>query len=192
MLALPSAGLEALTSQLRRVETSHHWPIQLTQGHVSSLAKNTQPGSVDHFRPITIYSIIYRCWSSLRSRQALKAVARIIPESIKGGLPQRQAKTIWYSLSLQVDFSQANGQALHGVILDIRKAFNALPRFPLWDALLKLGFPPSLLHAWVSFVSQQTRQFKVRSSVGAPIASNCGYPEGCGWSVFAMVLMDWL
>ena len=52
---------------------------------------------------------------------------------------------------------------------------------PLWCALRALGFPVHVLRAWCSFVSGQTRRFKVRQAVGEAVASNCGLPEGCGF-----------
>ena len=74
--------------------------------------------------------------------------------------------------------------------MDIRRAFNALPREPVWHLLRCLNFPPTVLHAWSAFVSQQQRRFRVRKSVSEPYLSCTGFPEGCALSVFAMVLID--
>ena len=41
-------------------------------------------------------------------------------------------------------------------------------------------------------LSSQVRRFKVRRSVGEPVASVCGLPEGCAMSVFGMVVVDWM
>jgi len=38
----------------------------------------------------------------------------------------------------------------------------------------------------------QTRRFRVRRSVGAPLPSTCGLPEGCALSVFGMTMVDWM
>lgn len=77
-------------------------------------------------------------------------------------------------------------------MLDIRKGLNALPRMPIWYALLQMNFPQPILHAWGSFVNGQCRRYRVRSSVSDSLRSTVGMPEGCGMSVFAMTLVDYL
>lgn len=84
------------------------------------------------------------------------------------GVPGRQAKAIWYLMSVNLDVSNASSLPVHGLIMDIRKAFNALPRLPLWAGLLQMGFPPDLLHTWAAFVAGQVRRFQVRQSLGGP------------------------
>ena len=86
----------------------------------------------------------------------------------------------------------ASGVQIHGIVLDLRKAFNSLPRLPLWAALLQMGFPRDMLCTWQSFVAHPGRRFRVRSSLGPPQWSNCGFPEGCGLSVFSMLIVDWM
>lgn len=83
-------------------------------------------------------------------------------------------------------------RSLQGICLDICKCFNALPREPLWTALHQLGFPYGILRPWASFLAQNQRRFKVRSSTGGPVFSNVGFPEGCALSVFSMAVLDWI
>eukprot|EP00435_Cladocopium_sp_Y103_P021342 s684_g5.t1 len=190
--ALPPQGQEALVKMFTSVETGHRWPAQVASGFVASLAKHNAAQTVDEYRPVTVYSLVYRTWSSVRAKEALQAVAQVVPESVQGGLPARQARQIWYSLAQMLEDSFVMDFPLHGILMDVRRAFNSIPRLPLWCALRHLGFPEGILQAWVSFVSGQTRHFKVRQSVGEAVASNCGLPEGCALSVFGMVIVDWI
>ena len=141
---------------------------------------------------MVVYSLLYRVWSSERARESLKALAPVLPQSVQGGVPCRQVKTIWYELATALEQAYLQGTGLHGLLMDIQKAFNNLPRLPLWHALSLLDFPKGPLTAWQNFVARQTRRFKVRRSVGAPLVSNCGLPEGCAFSVFGMVVVDWI
>jgi len=191
-LALPPQGCNAISGIYATIEQTHEWPQQLQTGEVRSLAKTVHQGMADHFRPITVYPLLYRVWSSCRARQALQSISSTLPSAVKGGVPGRHSKGIWHTLALHLDFANASNLPLHGLILDIRKAFNALPRLPLWSTLLHLGFPRPLLCTWVAIISKQTRRFRVRQSLGKPLYSCSGFPEGCGLSVFAMVLVDWL
>ena len=192
LLALPPQARVVLMEFFVAVEAGSSWPAQLASGFVTSLAKHASAQSVDEFRPVAVYSLPYRIWSSERARKALQSIACLLPESIKGGVPQRQAKSIWFELAYTLEKAYLDGQGLHGLLMDIQKCFNNIPRQPLWYALKLLGFPVSILRAWVSFVSGQTRRFRVRQSVGEPLPSNCGLPEGCALSVFGMAIVDWM
>ena len=192
LMALPETACEALLGIYRAVERGAGWPIQMASGFVASLAKTPNAQSVDEFRPVVVYSLAYRIWSSERAREALHSVSSLLPASVHGGVPARQAKTIWYELASAMELAYLNGEGLHGLLMDIQKCFNNIPRQPLWWALVLMGFPEPVLRAWVAFVSGQTRRFKVRRSVGLPISSNCGLPEGCALSVFGMTMIDWI
>ena len=192
LAALPPQAVSACVSILKAVEDGARWPTQVASGFVNSLAKHLQAQHIDDYRPVTVYSLFYRVWSSERAREALRALLPCLPESIQGGVPGRQAKAIWYQVAQTLEFASMDHQPVNGLLMDIRKAFNAIPRYPLWCALRALGFPVHVLRAWCSFVSGQTRRFKVRQAVGEAVASNCGLPEGCGLSVLGMIVVDWL
>jgi len=190
LVALPETARAALLGFFQAVESGAPWPAQLASEFVTSLAKHDGAQSVEEFRPVVVYSLPYRIWSSERAREALHSIAPMLPDSVQGGVPQRQAKSIWFELAYALEKAYLDGQGLHGLLMDIQKCFNNIPRQPLWHALALLGFPTHILRAWVSFVSSQTRRFRIRQSVGAPVPSNCGLPEGCALSVFGMVVVD--
>ena len=192
LAALPPSGVSACVQMLDAVENGRPWPIQVASGFVNSLAKHLQAQNIDDYRPVTVYSLFYRVWSSERAKEALQTITAALPEGIQGGVPGRQAKAIWYQVAQTLEFAFLDARPVHGLMMDIRKAFNAIPRLPLWKALQALGFPVSVMRAWCAFVAGQSRRFKVRQAVGEPVFSNCGLPEGCGLSVVGMIIVDWL
>lgn len=94
LAALPSAGCEALADMYKAIENGATWPIQTSTRFVASLAKCEDATGPDQYRPVTVYSLPYRLWSSARSRQALLALERTLPESVQGGCPFRASKNI--------------------------------------------------------------------------------------------------
>ena len=88
--------------------------------------------------------------------------------------------------------SHLGGVAYVGVVADLVKAFNQIPREPIWLALQALGCPSWFIKTWASFVGCQQRRFRVRRSVGEPICSDVGYPEGCALSVCSMSILDFM
>jgi len=192
LCALPVSACDTFVDFYRQVEQGASWPAQMASGFVTSLAKHANASQVDEFRPVVVYSLAYRVWSSERAREALRSIVHLLPCSVQGGVPHRQAKSIWLELATVLESAYMNGEVIHGLLMDIQKCFNNIPRYPLWHALHRMGFPLTVLKAWVSFVSGQTRRFRVRRSVGEPIGSNCGLPEGCALSVFGMTMVDWM
>ena len=164
---------------------------QSNTGFIKSLDKCKGDGWVDSYRPITVYSLLYRAWSTHRAKCALKSLGEIMPSSVRGGIPARQAKSVWFEVAQLVELAQTTNTNMYGLAIDICRAFNSIPRLPIWAALTKMNFPTSILRAWGAFISSQCRHFTVRRSVGAPIQSTVGFPEGCAMSVFAMSILDW-
>ena len=192
LLQLPDEGLAPVLQLFSHLESGGEWPEQLTQGYVNCLDKHKGDGWVDSYRPIVIYPVLARLWSSCRAKQALLSVGPCLPGGLHGGVPKKQAKSIWFQLAQRIEQAHADGASLQGIAVDIQRAFNNIPREPIWNALIQLGLPSNVLRPWASFVASQARRFSIRGAIGNPLFSNSGFPEGCAWSVFAMSIADWM
>ena len=193
LLSLPQGACQQIVNLFETLESSQcPWPAQLVTGFVTSLNKEKGDGGVDTYRPVTIFPLVYRIWSTIRARHSMASLAVVLPDAVRGGIPARQAGSIWYEMAQRLEAATIGDCSLQGICLDICKAFNALPREPLWIALRQLDFPYHILWPWAAFLAQAKRRFKVRSSTGAPIGSCVGFPEGCALSVFSMAVLDWV
>lgn len=76
------------------------------------------------------------------------------------------------------------------VVADVVKARNLLPRMPLLAIGLYLGIPHPIIRAWTSALTQLSRAFCVRGTIGPPLTSSTGFAEGCGLSCSAMLLCN--
>ena len=119
-------------------------------------------------------------------------LSRHLPTSVCGGVPGKQARKVWYEISQLLEGAYFSNDRWQGVMLDIRRAFNALPRQPIWAMLEAICFPQHLTRTWSSFVASQVRRFRVRQSTGTELQSCVGLPEGCALSVMGMIMIDWL
>ena len=189
--SLSSEQTEDLLHLLHLIEAGEtDWPRQLLEGLVVALAKKDHPVGVGDYRPVVLLSMIYRCWSSIRSQQLMSHLKHIMPEDAYGFLPHKEPAQIWLVLQGMIEHSLATGRCLGGVSSDVAKAFNCIQRQPLFALASHLGAPPGLLQAWSSFLSNFTRRFLVMNCVGAPLLSDVGFPEGCALSVAAMAMLD--
>ena len=176
----------------RHAEGTGLWPKQLTLGIVSLLKKSRDALDVRQYRPVVVYPLTYRVWSSIRGRQFLRALGSHRPEGMRGGMPKCQAKSVWYEMAMLLEASHAASSSLIGIVADLEKAFNNIPRLPVWSALKVMNCPDHVIRGWGGFVNAQARRFKVRQSLSRPIFSTCGYPEGCALSIGAMAIIDLL
>ena len=191
LLHMPPILTKQLLDKLRQVETEGaEWPAQWLEGHVICLDKQTGRSDVNSYRPIVLLSIVYRLWAGIRARQALKQLSAVLECSAFGFLPGHEPLEFWLLLQAEIETSCETGAPLHGLSTDIVKAFNCLPRLPLFCAAKVLGFPLRLLCPWAHFLGGLRRRFVLRGSVTEALPSDVGFPEGCPLSTLAMAVTD--
>ena len=154
---------------------------------LSAVAKIQDAQRVTHYRPINILNLCYRVYSTIWTRQALRFLAAQAPDTLLGMLPYRSAQQVWYAMQLQVETTRMHGGSLCGVLADLRKAFNLIPRLPTLACSLKLGLPIRLVRAWTGALTMVSRRFKVGSCVGPALHSLTGFPA---MSCTAMVVLN--
>ena len=136
-------------------------------------------------------SVLYRSWSALRSRSLLQQLRHHVGSGVVGFMPTREAGEIWHYVQALLECAFQSNSTLTGVVSDVRKAFESIPRDCLFAASRQVGLPCSLLSAWSRFLGGFERHFLLQDHFGPPLGSNWGLPEGCGLSVVAMTIIDW-
>ncbi|CAE7630128.1 unnamed protein product [Symbiodinium sp. CCMP2592] len=168
------------------------FPADIMRARVAVLSKVANPDSAAQARPITVLSCLFRFWARVLCTQVLATWSHRLPASIVGCLRGRSALDLSYSIQALVEDSLINSTDLSGFCLDLRKAFNFLPRAPLSDLLQRLGVPPAIAECWRKSLSRVSRCFQVRGSLGPPLGSSTGAPEGDPTSVLGMIAVCWM
>ena len=156
---MPRSFREALLSILEQVEVEGRWPAQLLTGFTACLAKLEGAETVGQFRPLVIFSAIYRSWSTAKARPLLKFLASIADDTQFGFLPGRESLEISFLLQGLIELMSLTEGRMTGLVTDIQKAFECIPRHPMLELALHIGAPELILNAWSSFHSR----FGVRS-----------------------------
>ena len=189
---LPDAGLQQLVDRIQKIETGQsEWPLQMQLGVVQPIAKVVGAHDAHAFRPIVILSIVQRVWSRLRSRELLLHFQSLFPAGQTGFIPGQEAMQIWGLLQAQVELALQQGFDRGGWSTDLVRAFNQIPRAPLFLLARHLGVPERLMHPWTSFLQGFQRAFRVRDAISEFAYSSIGLPEGCAMSVFGMAILDY-
>jgi len=192
LIAADDAVFQSLTRAYERAQTDGEWPAQLLAGKVISLAKSDSASSVGDYRPITVFGLPYRLWSSLQARHLLAHADSWVDDGVFGNRPGRQASDLWFHLLSQIEAAYSAQVPLCGLSADIEKCFNCIPRFPALCLAVLVGTPDSVTTAWAGALASMKRHFKVRESYSEGFLTSTGLAEGCGLSVYGMLLVDHL
>ena len=190
LINMPKDLVDQLLALLAKIESGSTWPQQAVVGFVVSLEKVAGASSTNAYRPITVLSVAYRTWGSIRAKQILAHLEPIAPMTCTGNLPRRQASQVWVGIQKVVEEAVVTGRKVAGAVIDLVKAFNLLPRYPVMAIMEHLNVPHQILHAWHSSINQLHRRFKIRGAVGPPERSCTGFAEGDALSVTAMLAVN--
>ena len=188
--SLPREALQNICSMFREIEATGSWPSQMLLGKVACLAKVEDPRTVMDYRPITVLGMLYRVWGSFYSHTIMKHLTAVLPDTLYGSRPACFAGQVWSQLLWAVEASIANGVALTGLIADLQKAFNHIPRLVVIEAAALLGIPLHVLRGWAGALAQVGRRFQLGPNLTESVFSVTGLPEGDGLSCVGMVIID--
>ena len=187
---MPPHICQAFCSIFTHAEATGQWPAQLIDGKVVSLAKVPTPRSPSDFRPMTVFGLLYRCWSSYHARKSLAALENILPAALYGSRQGSHANQVWSKLLWTIEWSYQQEIPLTGLVLDLQKAFNLLPRLAVFEIAAHVGLPGAMMVGWAGALAHMKRFFLIRNSFSEGVSSTTGFREGCGLSCVAMVLID--
>eukprot|EP00438_Fugacium_kawagutii_P009864 Skav229361 [mRNA] locus=scaffold3209:151155:155840:- [translate_table: standard] len=190
LLALPPAFHMQLLDLFHVIETTSEWPRQLLEGAVYSLAKISDAEQVSHYRPITVLSLLFRIWSTIRAKLLLRHIAAQANAHMKGNMPGQTSVSIWWRLQQEIEDCHYDGTALTGTVADLVKAFNLLPRKPIFHMAKRIGIPSSFVNTWKAFTDGLTRRFFIDHQPSQGVQSSTGLPEGDPLSVCGMALLN--
>eukprot|EP00435_Cladocopium_sp_Y103_P016084 s2450_g4.t1 len=192
LINMPGNFVDSLSHMFESIEnTEQEWPSQLLFGTVLGVAKCQSPHEVQHYRPIALFSILFRCWAKLRTKHMLLQLMQHMPIEAVGFLPHREAAEVWFLVQSQIEVMLASGEPFCGLSSDVKRAFNHIGRRQVFHLGAHLGLPPALMRAWQKFLFTFQRRFDVRGCFGPSISSNSGFPEGDPLSIVAMLQVNW-
>ena len=191
LLALPDHWTELLLKLLHRVEAGiDEWPRAILFGIVNLLAKDDDACTIPRFRPVVVFSVIYRAWSSIRSRQLLRQLQVVIDSDAYGFVPGCEPSQLWLVLQAEIECCLQQTEDKCGLSVDLIRAFNHIPRQHSFALAQHLGVPFTVLTPWKAFLGGCTRAFKIHDVLSESTISTCGMPEGDALSVYAMVQLN--
>eukprot|EP00435_Cladocopium_sp_Y103_P060985 s320_g22.t1 len=151
------------------------------------LSKIPLPLNMNHARPITILSCLYRLLGKFIFRFTADTWKDHFSFDISGGLPGRGVKELAFIQKRAIEQALHSGETLGGYSLDLIKAYNTFGRYITGRVMCRLGMPQEIIQAWLSSLDLMVRYPTIQGCVTAGIPSTTGVPEGCSISVLSML-----
>ena len=189
----PSKLTAWLFEIFRIIEDGCPWPKCLTFARVVMIPKgDSQPEVGTDLRPITILSRLYRAWAKYRASEALSHLSKLVPAQIGGVVSGVSADLLTAWVTDLIEDTVEGGREACGIVIDLKKCFNLIPRRPLCSLLEKIGIHSCVILSWMSMLMQMNRVIDFAGSLSNPQISFTGIPEGCPLSVIGMMAVAWL
>lgn len=190
MQCMPEVLIQMLFQFFSAIENGARWPLRCTTARVTMLAKpNEQLHCPKSVRPITILSVVYRLYSSFRSMHVLKYLGQLVPAQVAGIAARLSADMMAAFVSDQIDHGYDQGILHCGLVVDLQKCFNLIPRKVIAVLMRKLGLPEKYISGQQMMLKELIRYIEISGQTGDLVPSNCGFPEGCAMSVAAMAAL---
>ena len=130
-------------------------------------------------RPLGVMSVMYRLYCAFRLQDVIKWQEAVLHEAQYGFRPGHACDDVYYDIALSIEEALITGNALVGVHVDFKKAFDLVPRNIIFNLASRLGFSQPLLLVMKNMYSNLQRFFKLPGGHSAPFKSSCGILQGC-------------
>lgn len=103
-------------------------------------------------------------------------LTNFLPDTLYGKRSGCYASQVWSKLLWCIEQSFECAQDLSGMVADLQKAFNMLPRMVVFELAGHMGMPGPMLVAWAGALTQMQRCFLLRGSLtrGTQLPGNVG------------------
>eukprot|EP00438_Fugacium_kawagutii_P030424 Skav216209 [mRNA] locus=scaffold238:162497:167203:+ [translate_table: standard] len=192
LIMMPAELTQWLLDMLETIEDAYaQWPAPLMIARVVMLAKSDKPPDHPlHTRPITITSRLYRNWARYRALQIISVLAYKLPPSVAGSMAGVSADLMAAALLDRIETAHITNEPVLGCTVDLVKCYNMVPRRPILLAMAELGIPIPYLTALEAMFAGLQRVLEISGQVGDPQSSTTGIPEGCCFSIVAMMTLS--
>ena len=170
LLQMSDRQVQGLIDFFERIESTAKWPAQFTVGLIHLLQKKDDIHDVNGFRPITVMSLLYRVYTGIRAGQLLSQIASLAADWQCGFMQGKQAADLWIFIGVCVELSLQQQTPVHGYVADLVKAYNTLPRHPVFRLLACIGVPDWFLTCWSAHLKEFSRMFVVRGACSHPVS----------------------
>ena len=133
----------------------------------------------DNWRGISLLDVVGKIMARIVKERLDQIADRVLPESQSGFRKARGCVDMIFVTTQLVEKAREHNDTLYMLFVDLKKAYDSVPREALWRVLEKCGVPPKLLRIVRSFHEGMHAEVRVDSSTTESFEVRNGLRQGC-------------
>ena len=151
----------------------------LGRRHHHAIPKKGDLTCCDNWRGIALLEVVGKVLATVLQQRLQMVVEEVLPESQCGFRVGRGCSDMIFTVRQLLEKSYEHRGKIFLVFVDLKKAYDSVPRAALWRALEKLGIPSSVVSLIQSFHDGMKAQVRVSGALLEDIDVENGLQQGC-------------
>ena len=166
-------------------------PKDWVDAFIVPIPKKGNLESCDNWRGIALLEVVGKLLARLIQNRLRMLAEDILPESQCGFRQNRGCTDMIFSVRQSVENLYEHREKGFFIFIDLRKAYDSVPRSALWKVLAKAGIPAKLITIIRSFHEGMLAVVVTQSGTTNPIDVNNGLRQGCSLSPLLFNIYMW-
>ena len=133
----------------------------------------------DNWRGISLLDVAGKVFAQILQDRLLIVAEKVLPETQCGFRKGRGCIDMIFAARQLIEKTREHADSLFTLFVDLKKAYDSIPRQALWHLLEKYGVPPVMLSLIKSLHEGMNAVVRVGDSITDPIAVSNGLRQGC-------------
>ena len=135
--------------------------------------------SCDNWRGISLLDVVGKLFARNIQERLQHIAEDVMSESQCGFGKGRGCCDMIFVAQQLVEKAQEHQELLFTLFVDLRKAYDSVPRLALWQVLKKLGVPPQMLKIITSFHEDTQAEVRIGGALSESFRVRNGLRQGC-------------
>ena len=172
-------------------------PADWRNAEIVPIPKKGDLRSCDNWRGISLLDVVGKVLARIVQDRLASLADQVLPESQCGFRKGRGCVDMIFAARQMIEKSIEHHSDLYILFVDLKKAYDSVPRTALWPALTKLGVPPRMLQVIRALHDGMLAHVRVDGSVTDEFVVTNGLRQGCTLApmlfnlYFAAVMTHW-
>ena len=170
---------DLLTNLLRAVWKEERVPQEWVDAILIPIPKKGNLKCCDNWRGISLLEVVGKVVARVVQNQLQELAEKLLPESQCGFRKGRGCNDMIFTIRQMSEKAVEHRTKQFFIFVDLRKAFDSVPREALWKVLGKLGVPEVLINIVKSFHENMTALIRLNGELLEGIDVTNGLRQGC-------------
>lgn len=190
----PEKLVRIITTLFNKIINEEEPPREWKTANMTSIFKKGNREKCENYRGIAVLPTMARLYGKILKTKLEEDIEDKIGYEQAGFTAGKSCMDHIYTLQQVIDKKRAKNRSVHLAFVDLRKAYDTIPRKRLWQAMMNLKIPKGLIKATKNLYKGNNIAIKVGKTLTTPFETSKGLLQGCGTSptLFKIYLEDTL